>query len=93
MYRHGRLESVNAVPALTIFRVAKVPYDAIENERSYKKNLELLRSHWTVFPTGADLKVYLVHFKGTRAIKRYSKGLYVLQLSKGPLKVPVTPTT
>lgn len=70
--------------ALTTFRVAKVPYDVVKHERSYKKNLELLRKHSAVFPTGADLKVYC---KGTRAMKRCCEGIKVVQPSKGTLNV------
>lgn len=79
VHRRGRLESVHVLSALTTFRVAKIPYDAIGDERSYKKNLVLLRSHSAVVPTGADLKVSC---KGTRAIKRYSKGRKALKVKR-----------
>lgn len=84
VYRHGRLESVRVLAALTTFRVAKVPYDVVKHERSYKKNLELLRTHSAVFPTGADLKVYC---KGTRAMTMYCEFIKVLQPSKGTLMI------
>lgn len=53
----SRLEAIGAVAAGTTFRVAKIPYHAVQEKQAYEENLEILQTHAAVFPTGADLKV------------------------------------